>query len=181
VRHRDSSRSSDGEQKKYVTMMFNDEAHTYDQVINVLTRAINCSKDEGHELASLVDREGRTAIRVGTMEECQKAEAIVRQRTSESPLKCVIYPSSFISLQHFAQRILQFLQETIAVSDGFRRIFCEIEMTESDRVDVTLTDKVLLSEKLLWKSARSALHQIFINRCVFVRRFSVLNLRFVSR
>lgn len=154
----------DGDHKRYVTILYNDEIHTYDQVINVLSRAIQCSKAEGHELASLVDREGRTAIRVGTMDQCRDAQQIIRVRTAEVPLKCEIYPSAFISLQYFAQRLLNYLQNVMEISDGFRRIFCECEVESYSQLDATLTEKALTSEKMLWKSARAALHQIFINR-----------------
>lgn len=154
----------DGDHKRYATMLFNDEVHTYDQVIHVLSRAIQCTKQEGHEFASLVDREGRTVIRIGTMEQCREAQQIIHTRTADIPLKCEIYPSSFISLQYFAQKLLNYLQDTISISDGFRRIFCECEMEYDNDKQITLVEKVLLGEKLLWKSARSALHQIFINR-----------------
>ncbi|CAF3756931.1 unnamed protein product [Rotaria socialis] len=153
----------DGDHKRYVTILFNDEIHTYDQVINVLSRAIQCSKPEGHELASLVDREGRTAIRIGTMDQCRDVQQIIQMRTADLPLKCEIYPSAFISLQYFAQKLLSYLQTIIEISDGFRRIFCECEVQSDTQQDLTLTEKALLSEKMLWKSARAALHQIFIN------------------
>ncbi len=154
----------DGDHKRYVTMLFNDEVHTYDQVITILSRAIQCTKAEGHEFASLVDREGRTVIRIGTMEQCRDAQQTIRTRPNDIPLKCEIYPSSFISLQYFAQKLLNYLQDLIGISDGLRRIFCECEMECDDQQDITITEKVLLGEKMLWKSARSALHQIFINR-----------------
>lgn len=154
----------DGDHARYVTMLFNDEVHTYDQVINVLSRAIQCTKQEGHEFASLVDREGRTAIRIGTMDLCREAQQTIRLRTLDIPLKCVIYPSLFVSLQYLAQKLLNYLQDTIAISDGFRRMFCECEMSRNNDEELTLTEKVLLGGKMLWKSARAALHQIFINR-----------------
>ncbi|CAF1204742.1 unnamed protein product [Rotaria sordida] len=154
----------DGDHKNYVTILFNDEVHTYDQVIHVLSRAIQCTKQDGHELASLVDREGRTAIRIGTTEQCRDVQQTIRIRTADVPLKCEIYPNSFISLQYFAQKLLTYLQNIIELSDGFRRIFCECEIECDDELDdITRTEKALLSEKMLWKSARSALHQIFIN------------------
>ncbi|CAF1443811.1 unnamed protein product [Rotaria sordida] len=63
------------------------------------------------------------------------------------------------------QKLLNYLQNIIEISDGFRRIFCECEIECDDELDdITRTEKVLLSEKMLWKSARSALHEIFINR-----------------
>jgi len=155
----------DGDHKHYATMLFNDEIHTYDQVINILSRAIQCSKSQGHEYASLVDREGRTVIRIGTHEYCQEAKQTIQARTDDTPLKCEIYPCSFVSLQCFAQKILHYLQDIIAISDGFRRIFCECEMDccDNSAKEITLTEKVLLGENMLWKSARSALHQLFIN------------------
>ncbi|CAF3845319.1 unnamed protein product [Rotaria sordida] len=62
------------------------------------------------------------------------------------------------------QKLLNYLQNIIEISDGFRRIFCECEIECDDELDdITRTEKVLLSEKMLWKSARSALHEIFIN------------------
>ena len=154
----------DGDHKRYVTMLFNDEVHTYDQVINVLSRAIQCSKQEGHEFASLVDREGRTVIRIGAMDQCTEAQTVIYERTHDMPLKCEIYPCSFISLQYFAQKLVSYLQDLIGISDGFRRIFCECEMDYDEQRGMTITERVLVGEKLLWKSARSALHQIFINR-----------------
>jgi hypothetical protein len=145
-------------------MLFNDEVHTYDQVISVLNHAIKCTKQEGHEFASLVDREGRTAICVGSMEQCRSVQDTIRSRTVDIPLKCDIYPSSFISLQYLAQKVLTYLQTILNICDGFRHIFCECEISRKQHDEYTLTEKVLLGEKMLWKSARSALHQIFINR-----------------
>jgi hypothetical protein len=98
------------------------------------------------------------------MEQCREVQQTIRLRTADIPLKCEIYPSSFISLQYFAQRLLNHLQDIIGISDGFRRIFCECEMNAIDEEEITITERVLLGEKMLWKSARSALHQIFINR-----------------
>lgn len=162
-------------------MLFNDEIHTYDQVINILSRAIQCSKHGGHEFASLVDREGRTVIRIGTTEFCQEAKQTIQSRTDDMPLKCEIYPCAFISLQYFAQKLLQYLQEVIAISDGFRRILCECEMELDGEKQFTLTEKVLLGEKMLWKSARSALHQTFINSffmdAEWKKTFAVLYMR----
>ncbi|CAF1642523.1 unnamed protein product, partial [Rotaria sordida] len=89
----------------------------------------------------LVDRQGRTAIRIGTMEQCRHVQQTIR-----------------------IQKLLNYLQNIIEISDGFRRIFCECEIECDDELDdITRTEKVLLSEKMLWKSARSALHEIFIN------------------
>ncbi|CAF0746585.1 unnamed protein product [Didymodactylos carnosus] len=151
----------DGNHDRYVTMLFNDEIHTYDQVIAVLTRSISCSKQEGHEYASVVDREGRTAVRCGNLEQCQEVQQMIMHHTVDIPLKCRVYPKCFVSLQYFAQKLMLYMQEVIAISDGFRRLFCLCEMNAKDQL--TLTERILLAENVLWKSAKSVLHQIFIN------------------
>ncbi|CAF1454166.1 unnamed protein product, partial [Rotaria sordida] len=57
-------------------------------------------------------------------------------------LTCEIYPTSFISLQYFAQKLLNYLQNIIKISDGFRRIFCECEIECDDELDdITRTEK----------------------------------------
>ena len=41
----------------YSTMLFNDEVHTYEQVISTLQRAVECSHKEAIDFATTVDRE----------------------------------------------------------------------------------------------------------------------------
>ncbi|CAF1153057.1 unnamed protein product, partial [Didymodactylos carnosus] len=75
---------------QYVTMVFNDEIHTYDQVISVLTQSIFCSKQEGREYASTVDREGRSAVKCGNFEQCLEVKQMILQKTVDVPLKCLV-------------------------------------------------------------------------------------------
>lgn len=62
----------------YQTMLFNDESHTYDQVIKALTKAIDCDEERAMFLATVVDREGRTSVRSGGKEECDRAKTIIQ-------------------------------------------------------------------------------------------------------
>lgn len=64
----------------FVTMLFNDESHSYDDVIVSLSKAIECDEEKAMFLASVVDREGRSSIRAGTKEICDKANAEVTVR-----------------------------------------------------------------------------------------------------
>lgn len=48
----------------FCTVLYNDEVHTFDTVINTLTKALNCTKKEAVEFATMVDREGRAIVRV---------------------------------------------------------------------------------------------------------------------
>ena len=42
---------------EYHCMLFNDEVHTYDQVINTLQRAVECTNRQAIDFATIVDRE----------------------------------------------------------------------------------------------------------------------------
>lgn len=42
-------------------MLFNDEAHTYEQVIYTLQKAVSCSQKEAVSFATTVDRDVSTA------------------------------------------------------------------------------------------------------------------------
>lgn len=46
----------------YCTAMINDEIHTFEVVILTLQRAINCTKPEAKEFATMIDREGRSVV-----------------------------------------------------------------------------------------------------------------------
>lgn len=41
----------------YYCMLFNDEVHTYEQVIYTLQKAVNCSQKEAVSFATTVDRD----------------------------------------------------------------------------------------------------------------------------
>lgn len=46
----------------YYCMLFNDEVHTYEQVIYTLQKAVNCSQKEAVSFATTVDRDVSTFI-----------------------------------------------------------------------------------------------------------------------
>lgn len=49
----------------FCTVLYNDETHTFDLVIQTLTRALQCSKKDAIEFATTIDREGRSIVKVG--------------------------------------------------------------------------------------------------------------------
>lgn len=53
----------------YYCMLFNDEVHTYEQVIYTLQKAVNCSQKEAVSFATTVDRDVSTAF-VVTLPHC---------------------------------------------------------------------------------------------------------------
>ena len=51
------------EDTDFVTVVFNDEAHTFDYVINVMKNAINCNSATASDFATIIDREVSTVVR----------------------------------------------------------------------------------------------------------------------
>ncbi|CAH1264235.1 UBR2 [Branchiostoma lanceolatum] len=103
------------QQNTYVTMLFNDEIHTYEQVINALTRAISCQQKEAVEFATVVDREGRSSVRYGNRKSCDQARSIIQRSTSlrSKPLKVEVMHTSVCAHQAFAQKVLNWLGQVV--------------------------------------------------------------------
>jgi hypothetical protein len=61
----------------YVAMLYNDEIHSYDQVISTLRKVINVDDKGAFDYATIVDKEGRSALRRGKKEDCLQIKAKV--------------------------------------------------------------------------------------------------------
>ena len=49
----------------YVTMLYNDEVHSYDQVVSTLKKVLAIDENKAFEYAAVVDKEGRSTIKRG--------------------------------------------------------------------------------------------------------------------
>ncbi len=47
----------------YATAVYNDESHTFEQVIQALQRSLDVNPREAVDLATCIDREGRSIVR----------------------------------------------------------------------------------------------------------------------
>ena len=52
--------------KVYGCILYNDESHTFEVVIQTLTRALETGKRQAIEFATAIDREGRAIVKIGT-------------------------------------------------------------------------------------------------------------------
>jgi len=59
-------------QPSWKVVLFNDEEHTYDYVVELLTTVCKLSKDAAFSCALEVDMTGRTIVYFGTKEGCEK-------------------------------------------------------------------------------------------------------------
>ncbi|XP_021345433.1 E3 ubiquitin-protein ligase UBR2-like isoform X2 [Mizuhopecten yessoensis] len=148
----------------YITMLFNDEVHTYEQVIVALQRAVDCTQKEAVEFATTVDREGRSNVRSGNFSSCEKARNVIEHNTSRhgnKPLKVQVMHTIVVAHQAFALKVIQWLQTIIAKSDGLRHLFCVLSMQPQEDGQ-SIMEKLLLIDTQLWKVARVNNHQLIM-------------------
>lgn len=110
----------------WVTMLFNDEVHTYDQVNTCLMRAIQCTHKQAAEHASIIDREGRSIIKCGPFLVCKDVCSVLdslTRRPGPKPLKCHVMELELVAHQNFVIRLLQWLKTLIDRGQVFAMIF----------------------------------------------------------
>jgi ATP-dependent Clp protease adapter protein ClpS len=60
-------------------ILFNDEVHTFEDVITQLQKAINCTREKGEALAWEVHTKGKACVYTGAMTECLRVSAILEE------------------------------------------------------------------------------------------------------
>jgi len=60
-------------------MLFNDEVHTFDQVILQIQKATGYALERAVELTIRVHEKGRALVYVGSKEKCEKVSTILQQ------------------------------------------------------------------------------------------------------
>uniref|UniRef100_A0A7N9B1R9 E3 ubiquitin-protein ligase n=1 Tax=Mastacembelus armatus TaxID=205130 RepID=A0A7N9B1R9_9TELE len=152
----------------YYCMLFNDEVHTYEQVIYTLQKAVNCSQKEAVNFATTVDRDGRKSVRYGDFQFCEQAKSVIvvsRNTSRQSkPLRVQVMHSSVVAHQCFALKALSWLGHIIQYSDGLRRILCQVGLQKSSEGEnSSLVDRLMLNDSKMWKGARNIYHQLLMN------------------
>uniref|UniRef100_A0A4X1SH24 E3 ubiquitin-protein ligase n=1 Tax=Sus scrofa TaxID=9823 RepID=A0A4X1SH24_PIG len=161
----------------YYCMLFNDEVHTYEQVIYTLQKAVNCTQKEAIGFATTVDRDGRRSVRYGDFQYCEQAKSVIVRNTSRQtkPLKVQVMHSSIVAHQNFGLKLLSWLGSIIGYSDGLRRILCQVGLQEGpDGENSSLVDRLMLNDSKLWKGARSVYHQLFMSSLLMDLKYKKL-------
>uniref|UniRef100_A0A8C8BDV7 E3 ubiquitin-protein ligase n=1 Tax=Otus sunia TaxID=257818 RepID=A0A8C8BDV7_9STRI len=158
----------------YYCMLFNDEVHTYEQVIYTLQKAVNCTQKEAIGFATTVDRDGRRSVRYGDFQYCDQAKSRNTSRQTK-PLKVQVMHSSIVAHQSFGLKLLTWLGSVIGYSDGLRRILCQVGLQEGpDGENSSLVDKLMLYDSKLWKGARNVYHQLFMSSLLMDLKYKKL-------
>ena len=59
--------------------LFDDDIHTFDEVINQLIKALGCSLAKAEEITYKVHFEGKAIVFEGTFEECLKINSVLQE------------------------------------------------------------------------------------------------------
>ncbi|MEO1023520.1 MAG: ATP-dependent Clp protease adaptor ClpS [Bacteroidota bacterium] len=60
-------------------LLYDDDIHTFDEVIQQLIKAIKCSLDKARELTLQVHNEGKATVYEGAFEECLHVDTILKE------------------------------------------------------------------------------------------------------
>ncbi|XP_011494451.1 PREDICTED: LOW QUALITY PROTEIN: E3 ubiquitin-protein ligase UBR2 [Ceratosolen solmsi marchali] len=148
----------------YCTVLFNDETHTFDQVILTLTRIIKCSQRDAIEYVTNIDREGRAVVKCSGFQHCNELKLEIEKftsRNSNRPLKVLVEHAHVVAHQIFAMKLLGWLQQFISHCEGFRVIFSNVALNAKPP-DIPIVKGILLRDYQLWKAARTCWHRLFI-------------------
>ncbi|EPB72222.1 ATP-dependent Clp protease adaptor protein ClpS [Ancylostoma ceylanicum] len=160
----------------YVTVLYNDETHTYetvtgDNVIRALEMFINCTKDQAMLIATIVDREGRSAVKVGAKQDCERVKSDIQRRTlrdmnrrteKAGPLDVKVLDGALVAHQNHAIALMAWLNSQIdafpilgsIVGDILLNTLIEKEDDELDPQETILV-RLLRFDKKMWKCRES--------------------------
>ena len=63
----------------WMTILWNCDCHTFEQVARQLVRAIACSYDDGMAIAGRVHNDGKAVVRVGPKSECERVGRVLAE------------------------------------------------------------------------------------------------------
>ena len=159
----------------HASVLFNDEIHTFEEVISSLVRALPCVARDAKEFAHTVDREGRATIKVGRFEDCKKVKNIVERTTTRSqqsrPIKCEVIQMPVVAHQEHAIQLLAWLNRIICYHEGLRLVFGQVMQGNIFTVvnnqivhqKVNILESLMINDVNLWKTARSSAHKLFVD------------------
>uniref|UniRef100_A0A8D0D1B1 E3 ubiquitin-protein ligase n=1 Tax=Sander lucioperca TaxID=283035 RepID=A0A8D0D1B1_SANLU len=148
----------------YYCVLYNDEHHSYDHVIYTLQRSVNCDQADAQTHTALIDKEGRRAVKRGTLRSCQQAKDLIRSNSehiSLQPLRVEILHAAVMAHQTFVLRLGPWFQKIISYSVGFRQAFCQVALEANiDRDQPCLISRLMLHDGRMYKGARKIVHEL---------------------
>ncbi|XP_037871161.1 E3 ubiquitin-protein ligase UBR1 isoform X2 [Bombyx mori] len=154
----------------YCTVLYNDETHTFEQVITTLIRVTKCNHRDSVELVSLIDREGRALIKCNSFQVCDKLKTDIEMFTARqsSTLKVLVMHAHVIAHQTFAMKLLTWLQNFVSQEQSLRMAVSHVALGEDMWGSSTAVGGggvavgVMQNDFRMWKAARTAWHRLLI-------------------
>ncbi|CEF64505.1 E3 ubiquitin-protein ligase UBR2 [Strongyloides ratti] len=135
-------------QNNFQAILYNDETHTYDAVIKALVNAINVSDETACKIATIIDKEGRAAVKIGAKSDCEKVRQIITKKTSrenptnkskkEGPLEVKVLSSVTVAVQDFAFFLLKWLNKQMTIFTPLQSIVADICLNRYCNPDSTI-------------------------------------------
>lgn len=130
-------------ESSWSTVLWNDEKHTFDEVIDIVKQARGSNKAYGRQVAKLVDTRGRATVYSGSLTEAMRIASYL----SRIRLGVTVRASRDVFREDMVEVLIMFLQDIASLSivlsngttntDAMRRIICE-EMCNQWRQGVVL-------------------------------------------
>lgn len=79
VEEKPDSDTSTDEDHPWRLILYNDDVHTFDEVINQLIKALGCSLMKAEEITNRVHNKGKAVVYEGTFEECFKINSVLQE------------------------------------------------------------------------------------------------------
>lgn len=67
------------EKTPWRVILYDDDVHTFDEVIDQLIKALGCNKSHAEELTYKVHNEGKAAVYEGSFEECFEVNGVLKE------------------------------------------------------------------------------------------------------
>ncbi|KAM3966089.1 LOW QUALITY PROTEIN: ubr1 ubiquitin ligase [Aphomia sociella] len=163
----------------YCTVLYNDETHTFEQVISTLTRVMKCNHRDSVELVTLIDREGRALVKCNSFQVCDKLKndiesctAMFERYTSRHgpSLKVLVMHAHVIAHQIFAMKLLQWLETFVSLEPSLRLAVSQVALgadawgaSTSLHGGGGVAAAVMQNDFRMWKAARTSWHRLLIS------------------
>nr|XP_026492514.1 E3 ubiquitin-protein ligase UBR1 isoform X1 [Vanessa tameamea] len=156
----------------YCTVLYNDETHTFEQVITTLNRVMKCSHRDSVELVSLIDREGRALVKCNSFQLCDKLKTDIEMFTSRHgpALKVLVMHAHVVAHQIFAMKLLTWLQNFVSQEQSLRLAVSQVALADESAPagwapaggGAGVAAGVMQNDCRMWKAARTAWHRLLI-------------------
>ncbi len=75
----DMPKEEEAEDTPWRLILFDDDVHTFDEVINQLIKALGCTVEKAEEITLKVHNEGKALVYEGAFEECLKINSVLQE------------------------------------------------------------------------------------------------------